>query len=255
MSIPGNELANVSDNRIGIPVLTATFPVGSSGVYPFNEVIIRPLNFAGFIQYIRNYPQASDQYTTFLYTYNVVRNYVTHLDMLFLPDIYYVFFLFWGISVNKNMEFTITHACDSCGHKNSLSITSADISFKSFDSPIFEVSISGNTYQCKFPTGEKIRTHLPRLMASGKNYDLDVAFLILSFIEFERRGAEIENLVANASHDDIVNLLTVLADYIHPPANEYVYACSKCKSRNYVNYYNHLATDFFRVFMENRGSA
>lgn len=252
MQIQKNDVVGVPDNRIGIPILTTSFPVGSSGVYPFGEVIIKPLNFAGFIQYIRNYPQSSDQYTTFLYTYNVVRNYVTNLDMLFLPDIYYVFFLFWGISVNKNMQFSISNSCSNCGNKDNVNIESSDISFKNFDSPIFEVSINGNTYQCKFPTGEKISKHLPRLAASGKVYDLDVAFLILSFIEFERRGAEIENLVSNASHDDILNLLSVMADYIHPPVNEHVYICSKCRAKNYLNYYNQMATDFFRIFMENR---
>lgn len=245
---------NISQKAIGVPVLVKTFPVGNANVYPFEEVVVRPLNFIGFINYVRNYPSNSDQYTSFLYTYNVAAQYVDNLDELYLPDIYYAFYLFWGISINDNLSFNVSYTCDACGHKNNASVSMVDVSFRYYESPMFEISLGGKTYQCKFPTGKKIREHIPKLIASGKSkkMDFDIALLILSFIDFERRAFEIEQMVLNATHDDIVSLLSVLSDYILPPAKDANLVCEKCGHVNSVNYYGRVANDFFRIFMENR---
>lgn len=238
---------------VGIPILTQTFPLGS--VYTFEQVYIRPINFAGFLYYGRNFPRNADEFTIFLYIYNFVSMFVDKLPHLFLPDIYYAFYLFWGISINKDMEFVLNTECVECGKNHSFKVHMSDVKFKKIESPLFSITVGGKEYQCKYPTGEFISTHLPQLvrMLRGNVPDLDTAFLILSVIGFERDPMGIADMIINAEHDDILSVFDAMINCIAIPVEDKTYVCTGCGHKNKVNYYGALAKDFFRIFMENRG--
>lgn len=236
-----------------LTILPEALPCGMAASYDFDSVNIIPFTFLDIINYVRDFPKNADEYTKFIARYQILRKKVSNVEKMYLPDIYYVAYLMFGISINDQIDIQANYDCNHCGTTNKIKIKNTDLKYKKYQNVIFERTFTdGRELTFQLPRGFEIEKRIHKIvqLAQGANVPLSVAFLIMGTKDFEVKPVEVYRMITGATHEDAAILMELLEEFTDP-IEPYESVCPTCGNTNYVDLYNILETDFFRIFILN----
>lgn len=235
------------------PITVESLPTSGFANYPFKVVELLPLSFIDIIDYLRTYPSGGSEYDIFMYRYRLSKRKIKEIDLLYLPDIYYLWYVLFSVSINDNLNIDINYNCPSCGTKNKCSVSHSEVKYKRFDRVDFDFTFSnGRRIKFKFPTGAQIEKNIAKYSVPkyGFNIPLDVALMIISCELYEKNPLEAENLVLGATGEDAMIMFGV-KELMTDVIQDYQHQCKNCGDINLLDLGSILSNDFFRLFVEN----
>jgi len=249
---------------LGRKIAVSSLPLGgaplSSPLYYFGFVDVYPLTFVDIIDYIRNRPTSTGiiaDYEFFMYNMQLMRRKVPQSGQLLWPDLLYVNYLMWALSVSADFGINISYTCNNCGHHNKLRVGLEDISFKPYGGPGFIIDTPNGQLKGWFRRGaemeKKISDYVNR--ARGSILPFDVAVLMMSLELYDQNPMDAEQFIREATHDTAYQLLDYYY-YITHPIMPVIHTCEnpQCGATREIPIQYILERDFFLVFIDNRES-
>lgn len=226
-----------------------TFPYGKG--YDGTGITIKPLTFGELLAFSRGYSPNLPDVNRFLYLYNMMKaRYADQvpLSKLVLPDIAYVMYYTFALSLTPDASWTATYKCE-CGKENMIDINPADIKFRVYDNVKFRVKLQEAEGELTFslPTGNDLEKVLSLTTKYKKALPLEVAVLLAGIEEFKQAPNQVEQFVMNSYRRDayiFMELMDMAASVFQPMKHK-----CECGNESYVKYADIIQTDFFRLFI------
>jgi hypothetical protein len=191
---------------------------------------LRPLTFMEILEY-------SNQTTG-----NSVKDYIRDIQWLermdpnilehSLYDLDYIIFMMKVHTISDNKEFQTDINCKVCGHTNRINLDLSDFKFNEPDEKdklIRRVKLDGYVYKVSVPTVKTFKDVISLYSLYQKTDKVDVVKLISLFPDFKVNPNEIENLVLNASREDITILYLLETKYLQS-VKSINHVCENCKT-------------------------
>jgi len=246
----------------GRKIAVSSLPLGGapsgSQLYDFGFVDVYPLTFVDIIDYVRNRPNSSGiiaDYEFFMYNMQLMRRKVPQSVHLLWPDLLYVNYLMWALSVSADFGINISYICNNCRHNNKIRIGLEDIAFKPYGGPGFIIDTPDGQLKGWFRRGaemeKKISDYVSRARASILPFD--VAVLMMSLELYDQNPIAAEQFIKEATHDTAYQLLDYYY-YITHPIVPISHTCEnpQCGAIREIPIQYILERDFFLVFIDNR---
>lgn len=248
----------------GRKVAISSLPLGgaplSSPLYDFGFVDVHPLTFVDIIDYIRNRPSSTGiiaDYEFFMYNMQLMRRKVPQSGQLLWPDLLYVNYLMWALSVSPDFEINISYTCNNCRHNNKVKVGLEDISFKPYGGPGFIIDTPNGELKGWFRSGAEMEKKISDYVSRARGFILpfDVAVLMMSLELYDQNPMAAEQFIREATHDTAYQLLDYYY-YITHPIMPIIHTCEnpQCGTTREIPIQYILERDFFLVFIDNRES-
>lgn len=210
-------------------LLTQDLPSGYN--YGFTSIKLTPMNFAQILEYMENVP--NDEVEKLYFDYCTVKNDDPNIDNLLFSDFEYIVFFKKGLTISKNLEFTTESKCPDCGSMLSVNFKLSDIKFNKYNADTLDglrVKFSDNVFTFRMPTVKQFMEVFSKYRFYRKVTDLRIIKLISLFKETEMYHQKVENLVVNATYDDVALLVMLESLYFRTvePINA---TCEDCKKK------------------------
>lgn len=210
-------------------LLTQDLPSNYS--YPFTSVNLTPMNFAQILEYMENVP--TDEVEKLYFDYCTVKKDDPNIENLLFSDFEYVVFFKKGLTISKNLEFTTEAKCPDCGSLLPVNFKLSDIKFNKYSVETLEglkVKFADNVFTVRMPTVKQFMDVFSKYRMYRKVTDLKIIKLISLFKETEMYHQKVENLVVNATYDDIA-LLVMLDSLYFKTVEPIRVTCNECKKK------------------------
>lgn len=218
-------------------ISTHSLPCGEIANYPFRNINIVPVSFIDLIYHTSNYNANSSAYDKFYYLYALLRRKIKEINLLYLPDIYFIAYVLLSYSISENFDVTIKYRCGECGTSNSALVKLTEVKMRKIDKLEKEVEFSHDIKTIiKYPTGDYIEKHLWKYQTPKNDYKvpINLAMALISFIDYERDPVGVEKMVFGATHKDAIKMKDVVS-FINANIQPYEHTCSKCSTINVID--------------------
>jgi len=248
----------------GRKIAVSSLPLGgapsSSQLYDFGFVDVYPLTFVDIIDYVRNRPSSSGiiaDYEFFMYNMQLMRRKVPQSVQLLWPDLLYVNYLMWALSVSADFGINISYICNNCRHNNKIRIGLEDIAFKPYGGPGFIIDTPNGQLKGWFRRGAEMEKKISDYIGRARTSILpfDVAVLMMSLELYDQNPIAAEQFIKEATHETAYQLLDYYY-YITHPIVPISHTCEnpQCVTIREIPIQYILERDFFLVFLDNRES-
>lgn len=234
-------------------------PVGKNEVYNFDKIEIQPLAFYDIVYHSRNFNKNWHDYQKLMYHFNVGKIKISNFGDLFLPDAYYALFLMYVYSLSDSFKISIDYVCEHCETYNDFNVNIYEIAVNEYSGYEFYVELPADDenesnkerHGFRYLKADEVLKKLPNLYATSKrDYDLDIALLILSHNNYEINPHVIEEYIANLTYKKAFIIMSALYLF-NEPVQHVVHKCTSCNAENKVNVMLRVFDDFFDLFLKN----
>lgn len=227
--------------------LVQNLPSGGYG-YDFPSINIKPMTYLNTVEYVENVPE--DKLSKYLFDIRWVIDDDPNVEKCYIMDLDYLIFVKKLLTVSKDLVINVSITCPKCGNKIERKLNISDLMFKAADPAVMEgavVEIADTTYSIKPPTVAEFQKVFSNYLRYRKINDLDTIKLISLVQEFQIRPNQVEDIIVNATHEDIT-MLMALKELYFDRVEPIKVTCDKCKGeRRYQTVsVNSLIVDFFR---------
>jgi len=214
------------------------------GEYSFPAIVLHPMNFKQFVQYIDPANKPSTKVASYMKDLELILNDDPNCYDLRIYDADYVIFRKKLASVTSKSIATITTTCPDCGAQIRTRISADDIKFRKLEDLPKSIVLSGKEYELEIPTVREFLLKTSNIISSDKS-DIGIEIVKLMTLFKEREMSKVINIVNNATHEDIIKLMDLLeyTDSTLPIPVEC--SCKKEKGGNTVVSVSSLITDMF----------
>jgi hypothetical protein len=187
-------------------LLTQKLPSGYN--YPFTSLRLKPMNFAQILEYMATVPK--NPVDKFYFDYTVVLDDDPNINNLLLCDLDYVVFFKKGITISKKIEFTVEPNCPECGSSLLTTINLNKTKFIRLTQEAlngYTVDINESYHNVRMPFIFQFMNIFSKYKKFKNVTDMSLIKLIALFEQVEMYLNRYEDLVTNATHQDILVLI------------------------------------------------
>lgn len=217
-------------------MIIPTNQLPSGKQYEFGSIEVNPLKFGEILDY-RNAAPKDDKIEMLYFDYCLMLKEDPNIRQLLMPDFYYVVFLKKALTISKNMEFTKILTCPECGERVEIDFHLSDIKFKKVQDEVINgctINIFGGQYQIRIPTIGQFIKILEKYRKYKTVTNEQIIKMISVFKDSDIYMQKIENLVVNATYEDVYMLMVIENEYLRcvEPLNA---ECINCKEQFYIS--------------------
>lgn len=239
-------------------LLTNQFP-SDYDKYEFPTVTIKPFTFKEITEYLEGLPK--EPLAKFIYEIKWLKKTDPNIGKLLIVDIPYVIFLKHAHTISKDLNFHTKISCPvDKSHEIGLPVKLSQLEFSNIPKGIlfgFEITFASKVRELVVRTVDEFIQIATRYINNKDNNSLKIIRLISLFKDYDRSPNDVENMVVNATHDDITTLQK-LDDLYFKKLKPVKTFCHQCNEGKPESERRHLLVDIdsiidnpFRDILEN----
>lgn len=184
--------------------------------YEFGSIEITPMKFGEVLDYKNNAP-LGNKIEMLYFDYCLMSKEDPNIKKLLLPDFYYVVFLKQALTISRNMSYRKILVCPECGERIEIEFNISDIKFKKVKDEIIngcEINIFGGSFGIRIPTIEQFIAILNNYRRYKTLANEQIIKMISLFKDSDIYTQKMENLVVNATYEDVYMLMLIENEYL-----------------------------------------